>query len=79
MPESAKSEQSRAAYLMLYTSQSGKVRPLTTRLIVDSAWLAVWSKEAMHENSKIEAGKSILELNTIWDRDRTAAVLFNAK
>jgi hypothetical protein len=79
MPESAKSEQSRAAYLMLYTSQSGKARPLTVKFIVDSAWEAVWSKNAIHENIKKEAGKAIIELETTWDRDKTAAILFNAK
>ncbi len=79
MPESANSEQSRAAYLMLYTSQSGKARPLTARLILDPKWEDVWTKGMIQSAIKAENGNTVMEFEALWDRDRTSAILLNSK
>ncbi len=79
-PETANSEINRAAYLMLYTSQSGKSRPLKTRLILDSKWQDVWTKGMVRNaGDKNQEENGIMEFDVLWDRDRTAAVLLNAK
>ncbi len=69
LPEPAKREQARAAYLMLYTSQSGKARELTQRIVIDSVWDMEWRRS--------ETDKDIM--NVFWDRDRVSAMLLKKR
>ncbi len=78
-PETANGEINRAAYLMLYTSQSGKARSLKTRLILDSKWENVWMKDMAQSIESNELNNGIMEFNTLWDRDRTSAILLNSR
>ncbi|MBD3281809.1 DUF4012 domain-containing protein [Candidatus Uhrbacteria bacterium] len=71
LPEPSKSEQKRAAYLMLYTSQSGKPRQLTRKFNIHPNWEVEWEREdggGVNEDGEI-----------VWDRDRVSALLLKRK
>ncbi len=72
MPDPSKSEQLRAAYLMLYTSQSGKSRELTQVFNVDPKWQIEWQRGSVNNASE---SQNVM----VWDRDRVSALLFNQK
>jgi hypothetical protein len=80
MPEPSSSEQVRAAYLMLYTSQSGKPRELKQIVTVDPSWDVSWQREPISAavvETSVKSEK--VEWSALWDRDEVSALLLNRK
>ena len=80
-PQSADSRQ-RGAYLMLFTSQSGKDRQLTHEVKLAANWKSVWvrspSDSSATEGQVKAAAQSELAWQGTWDRDQAMAVLLSA-
>ncbi len=76
MPEPSNNEQIRAAYLMLYTSQSGKPRELTRVVNVDPVWNIVWERGSAADDGNIKDG---VQKELLWDRDAASALLLNLR
>jgi len=80
MPEPSNSEQTRAAYLMLYTSQSGKNRELTQVINIDPTWRVVWQRGTLSgTNLGEEVLNNTIKEELIWDRDRVSALLLDLR
>ncbi|MDF1496690.1 MAG: DUF4012 domain-containing protein [Patescibacteria group bacterium] len=80
MPEPSSNEQVRAAYLMLYTSQSGKPRELTQKINVDPSWSIAWDRSDLNiASDKEDTLNKDFTHEMLWDRDKVSAMLFNLK
>ncbi len=73
-PEKAMNQNNRAAYIVLYTSQSGKSRDLTQVINMDPAWELEWSK-----NMSVGQLNNKFSQSFIWNKDQVSALLFNQK
>lgn len=72
-PDRDASYNTRAAYLMLLTSQSGKTRQLTQEVKLDAPWNKLWKRDEVGQASSDDK----IGWQGDWDRDQAVAVLLS--
>ncbi|MFZ6014844.1 MAG: DUF4012 domain-containing protein [Patescibacteria group bacterium] len=77
MASTPMNELMRGAYMMLFTSQSGKPRQLTQNISYAANWEPVWSSN-LNSNKDLEK-ENVLHLDEVWDRDYANAVLLTTQ
>ncbi|MFA6161332.1 MAG: DUF4012 domain-containing protein [Patescibacteria group bacterium] len=74
-PDSGATDNVRAAYLMLLTSQSGKTRQLTQEVKLNAPWNKLWTRGDVGQATANEK----IGWQGTWDRDEAVAVLLSNK
>ncbi len=87
--DQSQDQQTRGAYLMLLTSQSGKPRTMVQQVVLSSPWQSLWNRDQSQPSTQTDPGSTGGQVqvatdgaNLGWqgvlDRDQAVAVLLSA-